>query len=391
MLGVTTGIPTGITKRKSFIYLCVLLLLVTMVGMFHISSNIVPSGLLQNDRETGMEQGCYWLHTASDQKELSEEKLKERNCTKSFPDAIIIGTKKCGTTALRNFLTFHPQVATSKAELHFFEARYYLGMHWYLNQMPYATPDQITVEKTPRYFIHPLSPSTISTHLGPNVKFILILRDPVQRAISDFAHVFETKATNLMKEENEGEKPPELKSLNTLMKEVIVSLENTMTDEQRSIRNYVQQLENKYKFPSVIKDTFEETVLLPDGSINTKTAIVDTGIYSKYMKKWLAFFPPERFLVLDGEEFVYNPLPALQKVENYLNLSNFFTHDSFYFDMNKRFFCLAQPFRSCMNKAKGRPHPIVDEDVLGTLRAFYRPYNLELKRMLNLDFPWLSA
>ncbi|XP_072032731.1 heparan sulfate glucosamine 3-O-sulfotransferase 1-like [Amphiura filiformis] len=392
MHGITSVIPAGIFKSKSLLYFSTFLLFVTVIGVLHLSSNTTSFSVFSiGSRGGGVEQGCYRYKTASDQRLLPAEQLKERHCNQSFPDAIIIGTKKSGTTALRNFLTFHPQISTSKTEAHFFESRYYLGIDWYFSLMPYATPDQIIMEKTPRYFVHPLSPRAIRTHLGQDKKFILILRDPVQRAISDFTHVFFTTST---KEEEDQQRQFDLdtpRMSNAILRRTVDALKATLTDEQKTVRSYVKKLENQVMKKSWVADTFENTVLFRNGSVNSENSIIDTGIYVKYMKKWLAVFPREQFLVIDGEEFVYNPLPSLQKVESFLNISNFFTHDTFYFDFRKKFFCLAQPFRSCMNEAKGRTHPLVEQDVLDTLRKFYRPYNLELMKLLNLNFSWLTA
>ena len=364
------GVITGVISKKSLLYAISLLLLFTIFCAFHISSNTAPFSLSREIYSNGVAQGCYWLYTASDQTPLDKEKREERNCSKHFPDVIVMGAKKCGTTALRNFLTFHPQIATSKGEVHFFDNRYYLGMDWYLDQMPYSTPEQITLEKTPKYFVHPLSPRAIRKHLGPNVKFILILRDPIKRAVSDFVHVVTSKA---------------------LQKPQALPLESSLTEEQKAVMQYVKKLSNRFTLPAKEGDTFEESVLYPNGSVNTRTSIVDTGIYVKHLKKWLEVFPSEQFLVLDGEEFVYNPLPTLQRVEEFLSLQKYFSHDTFYFDLEKSFFCLSRPIRSCMKPAKGRPHPYVSQDAMRTLRKFYYPYNLELVRIMKLNFSWLPS
>ena len=60
---------------------------------------------------------------------------------RKFPDFIVIGMQKCGTTALQYFLNYHPQLKSpSEGELHFFEreGNYQKGYEYYLNQMPFA-------------------------------------------------------------------------------------------------------------------------------------------------------------------------------------------------------------------------------------------------------------
>ena len=71
---------------------------------------------------------------------------------RKFPDFIVIGMQKCGTTALQYFLNYHPQLKSpSEGELHFFEreGNYQKGYEYYLNQMPFAAEgiDYTIVEK----------------------------------------------------------------------------------------------------------------------------------------------------------------------------------------------------------------------------------------------------
>jgi hypothetical protein len=57
----------------------------------------------------------------------------EQNVTLSqrFPDAIIIGVKKCGTRALLEFLKINPRVKAPGPEVHFFDKNFDKGLDWY--------------------------------------------------------------------------------------------------------------------------------------------------------------------------------------------------------------------------------------------------------------------
>ena len=48
--------------------------------------------------------------------------------------------------------------------------------------------DQITIEKTPAYFVSPRVPSRVRK-MNESVKLLVIVRDPVERAISDYMQV----------------------------------------------------------------------------------------------------------------------------------------------------------------------------------------------------------
>jgi hypothetical protein len=57
----------------------------------------------------------------------------DQNATLSqrFPDAIIIGVKKCGTRALLEFLKINPLVKAPGPEVHFFDKNFDKGLDWY--------------------------------------------------------------------------------------------------------------------------------------------------------------------------------------------------------------------------------------------------------------------
>jgi hypothetical protein len=51
--------------------------------------------------------------------------------------------------------------------------------------MPVSSDKQITIEKTPKYFIDKDAPERVYK-MNPNIKLIIVLRDPVIRAISEY-------------------------------------------------------------------------------------------------------------------------------------------------------------------------------------------------------------
>ena len=69
--------------------------------------------------------------------------------------ALIIGTRKGGTGALLEMLHLHPDIKKATKEIHFFDRddNYNRGFDWYREQMPQSFPHQITIEKSPSYFV----------------------------------------------------------------------------------------------------------------------------------------------------------------------------------------------------------------------------------------------
>ena len=105
-----------------------------------------------------------------------------------LPDFLGIGVQKGGTTTLQRLLEQHPDLFLPKQkELHYFSLHYGRGEAWYRQQFADAKPGQRCGEITPYYVFHPQAPQRIHALL-PKVKLILLLRDPVERALSQFAH-----------------------------------------------------------------------------------------------------------------------------------------------------------------------------------------------------------
>ena len=105
----------------------------------------------------------------------------------NLPDFICIGVQRAGTTWLYECLKEHPEIFVPETkELHFFNDNYEKGMKFYSSFFEEADPvNQVIGELTPNYYHDLEALNRISKEL-PNVKIILILREPVARAYSHF-------------------------------------------------------------------------------------------------------------------------------------------------------------------------------------------------------------
>jgi len=52
--------------------------------------------------------------------------------------------------------------------------------------MPATLDGQLTVEKTPSYFVTRSVPRRVHNSMSPNTKLIVVVREPVARALSDY-------------------------------------------------------------------------------------------------------------------------------------------------------------------------------------------------------------
>ena len=115
------------------------------------------------------------------------------------PGFLVIGGQRCGTTSMYRTLAQHPDVlkAVKHKGVHYFDTDYQRGMRWYRAHFPLRrTADRVerrtgvrplTFESSPYYMFHPLAADRIARDL-PDVKVIVLLRDPVERAYSAHAH-----------------------------------------------------------------------------------------------------------------------------------------------------------------------------------------------------------
>jgi hypothetical protein len=106
-----------------------------------------------------------------------------------LPNLIIIGGQKCGTTSLHMYLAAHPEISMStEKELNFFTSwGLRAGLDWYESQFG-AAP--VRGESSPAYTAwphHPDVPEAIHRAL-PDVKLIYLVRDPVDRILSEYLH-----------------------------------------------------------------------------------------------------------------------------------------------------------------------------------------------------------
>lgn len=106
------------------------------------------------------------------------------------PNFICIGAAKAGTTTLYDVLKDHSQIYLPHIkETHFFDDPQYWdrGAEWYFNEYFSKVKDQPLIgEITPSYVYFPDVPERIFSTLGPDVKIILMIRNPVDRAISHY-------------------------------------------------------------------------------------------------------------------------------------------------------------------------------------------------------------
>ncbi|MYD96383.1 MAG: glycosyltransferase [Gammaproteobacteria bacterium] len=107
-------------------------------------------------------------------------------------DFVIAGAQKSGTTALAHFLSQHPDIAMAQTEGHVFDASDYspdwtpaeIDQHYHGRFGP-GDGNSLHGESTPVYLFLPDVPGELARY-NPDLKVVVALRDPVQRAVSHY-------------------------------------------------------------------------------------------------------------------------------------------------------------------------------------------------------------
>ncbi|ELU08512.1 hypothetical protein CAPTEDRAFT_49846, partial [Capitella teleta] len=79
------------------------------------------------------------------------------------PHALIVGARKAGTSALRDFLALHPDIKAPKSEPGWFfnDGLYTQGLGYYRTRLPSIKKNQISIEKSAEYFHCPQVPERV--------------------------------------------------------------------------------------------------------------------------------------------------------------------------------------------------------------------------------------
>lgn len=195
-----------------------------------------------------------------------------------LPSVLVLGAQKAGTTALFAYLAQHPLfLKPLTKEIHYWDLHVeHRSYDWYLGHFPHR-PRQggvVTGEATPSYLYHPLVPERLSGK-DAGLRFVVLLRNPVQRAISHYHHE--------------------------------VRLGRETLDPLTAIRAEPGRLDGQ------------------DSSLAQRMAFsyVDRGRYAVQVERWLSRFDRDRFIFLSWERLLCSPREAMAEVFSFLGIGEF--------------------------------------------------------------------
>lgn len=217
-------------------------------------------------------------------KDISFNKIiiqKNINITYNFPkyrvvDFIIAGTMKGGTTAGIVNLSKHPDISMVKEEIHYFEntKNYQKGLEWYKSHFDYTK--KMAGDKN-HDVMYQSSCLQLLQEINPQVKIILFLRNPIERAYSHW---------KMIRDLFKGEE----------------SFEYAVMDE----------IKNRWRENRISKITF-------------RYHFVQRGFYYEQIEEILKYFPKDNLYIAISEKIKDNMDEQYQKVFSFLNLPEYHT------------------------------------------------------------------
>ena len=258
--------------------------------------------------------------------------------TRLLPDYLIIGTQRGGTTSLYKYLVRHPGHAQALTkELRFFDLNYDRGVRWYRSRFP-SIPyramikwvrgiDLVVGEASPDYLFHPLVPGRVAEVL-PDARFVVLLRNPVDRAHSHYWHQFKRGHETL-------------------------SFRDAVESEAERLRGELEKMSEDQRYVS-----FERH----------HHSYLARGIYVEQLERWTQLFPTGRFLVERSEDLFADPDRVCRRVLDFLGLPGR--------DLG--------PYEVFNAFAEAEMEP----DIRDRLVAYFREPNRRLYEFLGRDLGW---
>lgn len=189
-----------------------------------------------------------------------------------LPRLIGLGTQKGGTSTLNNMLKLHKKFyLPNTKEIHYFTKNWDQSIEWYKKHYENSNLDKINVDITPYYLFYPKAAIRMK-EVVPNAKLIVLLRDPVERTISQYYHAkrlgFET-----------------------------LSIMDAIVEEEHRIRNNYDYSHQRHSY-------------------------IGRSRYIEQLHEYEQWFKKDQFLIIKSEDYFKNPREVWRKIEELMDLEH---------------------------------------------------------------------
>ncbi|KAL3816359.1 hypothetical protein ACHAXA_000437 [Cyclostephanos tholiformis] len=246
-----------------------------------------------------------------------------------FPNVLLVGSQKAGTTAVAFWLlslhatcggrTFDNEPGYFKKEVHFFdhEERFRLGKEFYARRFEQCNSSDFVIDATPKYAHHAIRIADFYRQYGGllSLKVMMILREPISRELSAYNH----------KKANSVNLAYMSKTNNHVGRKFLLKKNYTSFDE------YVD----------------EELVL--DLTTNSRNA---HSLYSTHLRQWFDVLQRDQIMILSYHELITDPVTFQRRVEGFLGLSPERGEYSLKSKKNEKSFPGKEVIPSCLTQKK---------------------------------------
>lgn len=284
------------------------------------------------------------------------------------PDFICIGAMRCGTTTLWEMLRKMPDIyLPEQKELHYFDRDFAKGMPFYFSYFNNAALFQTCGEFTPDYLAINECCQRIREHL-PQVRLIVILRDPVLRAWSHYRYSVRWGT----------ESQPIKKALE--LERIRIENGGYHEDVFYSYKKRGQYIDQLQDYENTFSRDHIHVVFLEDLTRNKDPVL--NGIRNHLGLKSSIRFPSINL----AHKNELSDFPKNLHVHQITrNLKRSYQGDSILHRSVRKICTLAQQ-RNFQDKS-----PSIPKDVYHDLSAYYEPFDKRLKNWINRPLPWRNS
>ena len=222
------------------------------------------------------------------------------------PKVFLVGTRKGGTTSLIKYLSAHPDFAGANINLKDSKAYHvgetdYFSLHysykWKKYKAQFAGNDHVLGDSSVSNFVDCHVPAKIYKSCGDSMKsmkFIMLLRDPVERFQSNYQFRLHYNFTGYNR-----------------------NLVNISFFVNKEIKKFHNALLKRKLDPNTAQDHLNNLLCMFKPG---KNAIYE-GLYPVHVHQWLCNVPAENILIINSEEFFQYTGDILSKVIHFIGLS----------------------------------------------------------------------
>lgn len=262
---------------------------------------------------------------------------------RDFPDFLVIGTKRGGTTSMIKYLRRHPAIlpmwpgVENAKKTFYFDENYHRGDRWYRSHFPSDLQRRrvekrvgvrpLTGEAAPYYMFHPLVVDRVAETM-PQAKVLVLLRNPVDRIWSHYNERVNAGTEKLS------------------FREALEAEEGRLRGEAERIIAEGDYYSERHDFCSYLA----------------------RGRYLEHLGPWLDRFYPDQLHIVRSEDLYSQPQAVLPQVHRFLGLPE-----------------VPPPAKHRYNYV---PASKVEPDMREWLADYYAPHVADLEKRLDRSFEW---